>query len=246
MVESKGSDGQRMDEVAGPISDPRLRDELISYLGSFVSEQRRGRIEEVLAGRTRVLTVLLEDVYQPHNASAVLRSCECFGVQDVHVFEDRNVYSPSQDVALGAAQWLDLIRHRARDGESIGSCCEGLRAAGYRVLAATPQEGATPLDDVEVAGKLAIMLGTEEEGLSAPAVSAADELVRIPMRGFTESFNVSVCAALMLHQLSSRMRLGRDDWGLSHDEKQELKLRWYRDSVKRADLLEARYLTERG
>ena len=225
--------------------DPGLRDELISYLGTFVSEGRRGRIERVLEERTRLLTVLLEDVYQPHNASAILRSCECFGVQDVHVFEDRNAYSPSREVALGAAQWLDLIMHRASEGETIGSCCEGLRAKGYRVLAATPQEGATPLDELQVAGKLAIMLGTEEEGLSAAALKAADECVRIPMYGFTESFNVSVCAALMLHQLSSRVRAAREDWGLSHDEKLELKLRWYRNSVKKAHLIEAKYMAER-
>jgi tRNA (guanosine-2'-O-)-methyltransferase len=225
--------------------DPDLRDGLIEHLGGFVSENRRQRIERVLERRTRCVTVLLEDVYQPHNASAVLRSCECFGVQDVHVFEGRNSYSPSPEVAMGAAQWFDLIMHGTGD-ETIASCCDELRAKGYRLVAATPAEDAVTLDDLPVSGNLAIMLGTEEAGLSAAALQCADERVRIPMQGFTESFNVSVCAAVMLHQLTSRMRAARDDYGLSDEEKQNLKLRWYRNSIKKGHLLEARYIRDRG
>ncbi len=224
--------------------NPGVRDGLIEHLAGFVSDSRRERIDWVLERRTRVVTVLLEDVYQPHNASAVLRSCECFGVQDVHVFEGRNEYSPSPDVAMGAAQWLDLIKHEASAGETIASCCDELRSRGYRMVAATPREDATLLDDLELGGNLAIMLGTEEAGLSETALAAADECVRIPMQGFTESFNVSVCAALMLHQVTGRMRAARDDFGLSDEEKQELRLRWFRNSIKKVHLLEARFLAE--
>lgn len=227
-----------------PELEPELRDGLILHLGAFVSPARRQRIERVLEQRTRCVTVLMEDVYQPHNASAVLRSCECFGVQDVHVFEGRNAYSPNCDVALGAAQWLDLIRHGTAGGKTIADCCDQLRESGYRVVAATPREEAMALDDLSVNGNLAIMLGTEEAGLSAAALDSADECVRIPMYGFTDSFNVSVCAALMLHSLTNRMRAAREDFRLSDDEKQELKLRWYRNSIKRAELLEARYVWE--
>ena len=224
--------------------DPEVRDGLIEHLSGFVSDARRERIDWVLERRTRCVTVLLEDVYQPHNASAVLRSCECFGVQDVHVFEGRNVYNPSPDVAMGAAQWLDLVKHNESSGETIAGCCEELRSKGYRVVAATPREEATGLDDLELSENLAIMLGTEEAGLSAAALAAADEHVRIPMQGFTESFNISVCAALMLHRVTGRMRGVRDDFGLSGEEKRELKLRWYRNSIKKVHLLEARYLAE--
>ena len=110
------------------------------------------------------------------------------------------------------------------------------------MVAAAPREEAMALDDLSVNGNLAIMLGTEEAGLSAAALDSADECVRIPMYGFTDSFNVSVCAALMLHSLTNRMRAAREDFRLSDDEKQELKLRWYRNSIKRAELLEARYV----
>ena len=237
--------GERMTEKDGGL-DPELRDGLIEHLSGFLTDARRDRMEWVLERRTRRVTVLLEDVYQPHNASAVLRSCECFGVQDVHVFEGRNVYSPSPDVAMGAAQWLDLIRHTASEGETITSCCEQLRSGGYRVVAATPREEATRLDDLMLSDRVAIMLGTEDAGLSEEALAAADECVCMPMQGFTESFNVSVCAALMLYQITTRMRSdGEEDFGLSSEEKQELRLRWYRSSIKRVHLLEERYLEQR-
>ncbi len=234
-----GSEGKAAEAL-----DPGVRDGLIEHLAGFVSDARRERIDWVLERRTRCVTVLLEDVYQPHNASAVLRSCECFGVQDVHVFEGRNAYSPSPDVAMGAAQWLDLVKYATNTGDTIASCCDELRSRGYRVVAATPRESATGLDDLELSEDLAIMLGTEEAGLSAAALAAADEHVRIPMQGFTESFNVSVCAALMLHQVTGRMRRVRDDFGLSDEEKQELRSRWYRNSIKKVHLLEARYLAD--
>jgi tRNA (guanosine-2'-O-)-methyltransferase len=216
------------------------------YLGSFLTDSRRERIDQVLEERTRYLTIVLEDVYQPHNASAVLRSCECFGIQDVHIVEDRNTYSVNRDVVLGAADWLDLIRHRAREGKGVRACCDELRAAGYRLVAASPGEGsAVALDDVSVETPLAVLFGTEEEGLSAAAREEVAEHIRIPMFGFTGSFNVSVSAALVLRELTRRIRSSPVAWRLSEEEKQSLRLKWYRRMVKGSDLLEQRYLEER-
>ena len=225
--------------------DPVLRSEVTEYLGTYVTQRRRRRIDAVLAQRTRHVALVLEDVYQSHNASAVLRSCECFGVQDVHAIEGRNAYTVNEEVAQGAGGWLTLIRHRATDGESIHTCCRGLRNSGYRLVAATPGDDAVPLGELGVESRLAILFGTEEEGLSPAALEEADVRTTIPMFGFTESFNVSVSAALILRDVTERIRALDAPWQLTREEKLDLKIEWYRRSVRGSDLLEKRFLKER-
>ena len=194
-------------------------------------------MEQVLAFRTRYLTVVLGEVYQPHNASAVLRSCECFGVQDAHVIEGRNPYRVNPDVDMGASRWLTLFRY-----PDTGSCLAALRERGYRLVAATPRRDDILLEDLPVDHRTAILFGTEETGLSREALEAADGFVKIPMCGFTESLNLSVCAALILCELTRRLRASGLDWRLSEEEKQALRLEWYRRSVRGAELLEKRFL----
>ena len=225
--------------------NPDLRNEVTEYLGSYVTQRRRRRTDTVLAQRTRYVTLVLEDVYHPHNASAVLRSCECFGVQDIHVIEGRNAYMVNEDVAQGAEGWLTLIRHRAMDGEDIHTCCRRLRHNGYRLVAATPGHDAVPLGELGVESRLAILFGTEEDGLSPAALEEADERTTIPMFGFTESFNVSVSAALILREVTGRIRAQDVPWQLTREEELDLKLEWYRRSVRGSDLLEKRFLKER-
>lgn len=225
--------------------DDRLRDPLIEFLSSHLTDRRRQRMQDVLQQRTHWITVVLEDIFQPHNASAVLRSCECFGVQTVHVVEDRNDYTISRDVALGASRWLDLERWRAAEQQSIDDCCDALQDQGYRLVAATPRPDAVPLQDFDItAGPVAVMFGTELDGLTAPALARATEAVHIPMHGFTESFNISVSAALILRDLSARLRASSIDWRLDHDEAQALLLRWQRRSLKRSDTLIKRFLEQ--
>ena len=216
--------------------------EVAEYLGTLVSPARRARIDEVLAQRTRFLTVVLEDIYQPHNASAVLRSCECFGVQDVHIVEGRNRFEVNSDVALGAGKWLSL--HRYGGGapqENLETCLDGLKKSGYRLVAATPHANDGPLDEVPVDEPLAVLLGTEELGLSPAALEKADAYLKIPMFGFTESFNISVSAALILRELTRRLRRAPVPWALDAGEELALRLEWYRRSLRRSDLIEARF-----
>ena len=219
--------------------------ELLDHLGSFVSGSKRRKIDAVLESRTRFLTIALEDVYQSHNASAVLRSCECFGLQDVHVVEKRNPFTVNQDVAIGASQWLDIKRHTDSDGGAVQTLYDTLRAQGYRIVAATPGEGAVALDELSVESPLAVTLGTEEEGLSPEALEGADERLRIPMFGFTRSFNISVSAALIIRELTRRIKSSAVRWQLSEAERQDLKLRWYRQIVRGSAELEKRYLEKR-
>lgn len=221
------------------------RDELITALTGHLTHRRLQRMQAVLAHRTRWIAVVLEDIYQPHNASAVLRSCECFGIQDVHIVEDRNRYKVSRDVALGASGWLDLQRWQAAQGASIDDCCDDLEARGYRLVAATPREDAVRLEDLDVtAGPVAVLFGTELNGLTPPALARATEAVHIPMYGFTESFNISVSAALILRELSARLRASDADWELSHEDRRDLLLRWMRRSIKHSDTLIKRLLAE--
>lgn len=211
---------------------------LQSFILPMVNDNRLALIERILADRTRYITVLLEDIYQSHNASAVLRTCDCFGIQDVHIVENRNAYELNPDVELGAAQWLTLHRYnQARNNTE--QAIVSLKKQGYRVIAATPHT-----DDVEVAeldleaGPLAVLLGTEMKGLSEKALQLADEFVKIPMVGFTESFNISVSAAIILYELNSRMRRSAIDWKLKHSENEEIRFRWIKNSVNHIDRIE--------
>ena len=224
----------------------RQRQALITHLGEFLSAQRRARMEAVLERRTRYVTLALEDIYQGHNASAVLRSAECFGIQDVHIVESRNAYQVHRDIALGASQWLDLHRYDdAAAGGALAGCCSELAERGYRLVAATPRSTATELPELDIeSGKLAVVLGTEEEGLSSEALERSDEQVVVPLSGFTQSLNVSVCAALILRELTARLRQSELDWQLTAEEKDEIRLTWYRRSVKGSDLIERRFLDD--
>ena len=223
------------------------RAQLVEHLSRHVTPRRLRRMRSVLAERTRWLTVVLEEVYQPHNASAVLRSCECFGVQEVHVVEQRNEFRVSRDVALGAARWLDVVRWQAGEGAAIGRCCDALAARGYRLAAATPAADAISVDDFDPCrGPVAVLFGTELEGLTAEALRRCPERVRIPTVGFTESLNISVSAALVLRELTRGLRRAGADWRLGEAEQEELLLRWLRAGVSGSDEIAARFQKQQG
>jgi tRNA (guanosine-2'-O-)-methyltransferase len=209
--------------------------ELYNFLKQFISEARLAKIEQIVAARTRYITVAVEDIYQPHNASAVMRSAECFGVQDLHVIENKNKYTPSKEIAKGASKWLTLHHHNGQENNTL-SCIRELKKQGYRILATTPHEKSHMIGDVDVTkGKIALFFGTELEGISDDVRAEADEFVRIPMYGFTESFNISVSAALCLAELRNKMEKSDVKWELTEDEKAELKLEWVKNTIQRVD-----------
>lgn len=194
----------------------------------FFSENKRALFDRLAPLRTRHISVVLEDIYQSHNASAVLRSCDCFGVQDVHVVEARNPFNPAVDVAVGSSKWVDYYRYN-----SIQDVYRNLHAKGYRIVATLPHENDTMIGDLDISQPTALVFGTELTGLTQEAIDGADAYVKIPMYGFTESFNISVCAALSLFSLTERMRRDTSlQWRLSDDDLLDLKLHWAMQAVK--------------
>ena len=218
--------------------------ELIKYMEGFVSERRKGRLQEVLAERTRHMTVVLEDVYQAHNASAVLRSCDCFGVQDVHFIENRNKFKISEDVSMGSTQWLTINKYN-KEENNTANCIKELKSKGYRIVATTPHKDDCTIAELDVTKPFALVFGTEIDGISETVFEMADEFVKIPMYGFTESFNISVCAALCMYELTTRIREQKIPYQISEKEKEEIYLEWLKASVSKSDLIIKEYMNKK-
>ncbi len=213
----------------------------VEYFRQFVTERRLQRIDKVLENRTRYITVVLEDVYQSHNISAVIRSCECLGIQDLHLIENLNPYRVNDDIALGSNKWISIYRYGKHENNTVRAI-ESLKAMDYRIVAASAADKGDDLYDFNLhAGKCAMLFGTEKEGLSEQAVQLADTFIHIPMSGMTESFNVSVSAGIILSHLVQRLRNSSLPWRLNDHEKAELRLQWIKNSIKNADAIERLY-----
>jgi tRNA (guanosine-2'-O-)-methyltransferase len=204
---------------------PTKKAALIDYLKTFVTQNKQAHIERILPLRTRYLTAVLENIYQPHNASAVIRSCECFGIQDLHIIENSNTFSTSKGVVLGSAKWMSLHRYNQEE-ENTQTCLEQLKQQGYKLVATTLQPGSKPIHEIDLSQKTALLFGTEEHGLSDTAHQLADEMAYIPMVGFTQSLNISVSAAICLETLSHKLRQSQAAWPLSDEEKLDLSIDW--------------------
>lgn len=212
------------------------RQELTEFLATFITEHKIELIETVLAQRTKFITVVLEDIYQPHNASAVVRTADCFGIQDVNVIEGRNKYDPNPQVLQGSAKWVDIIKHEGA-GNNTAACFTKLKEQGFRIVGTTPHREGISLPDFEIDQPIALVFGTEETGLSDFAMEHVDDFLRIPMYGFTESYNLSVSAAICLYQMTTRLYNSDIDWQLSEETKTNLRLAWYKKIVRRSESL---------
>lgn len=215
--------------------------QIFDHLLTYVTPRRQARFAEVLDQRTRRITVVLEDFYDSHNISAVLRTCDALGVQDVHVIETEHEFEHEPEIALGSEKWLTVHRY-GNSPDSRRACVASLRQAGYRLLAVTPHADARPPEEIDVSGPCALVFGTEKEGLTGEIMDASDGAVRIPMCGFVESLNVSVAAALCLYPMTRRLRSGPRDWGLTAAERDTLLFEWVRKSVPHVEQLAQRFL----
>ncbi len=214
-----------------------MKTQLIEYLSKLLTPNRLNLLNRIIEYRTSYITVLLEDIYQSQNASAVLRTCDCFGIQNVHIVENEHLYTINPDVALGSSKWLYLNRYNEKKNNTIDAI-NHLKNKGYRIVATSPHTNDVPLDDFDITkGKVALLFGSEKPGLSEIALDNADEFLNIPMFGFTESFNISVSASIILHHLTYKLRNSDIDYLLDDTQKKELMLSWLKATIKKSDII---------
>lgn len=213
---------------------------LISYLEDFVSDQRKATFNRVLDARTRHFTVVLEDIYQPHNSSAVIRSCDIFGIQDVHIIQNKYSSRVSKHVAKGSQKWLDINKYNS-SAHNTQDCLDDLRASGYQIIATTPHNDSCVLSEFDISKKSAFVFGVEKDGVSEYTMNQADGYLKIPMVGFTESLNISVAAAIILQDLTSKLRASEIPWALSEQERSLLYADWIQKSIKSIKKIKEHY-----
>jgi tRNA (guanosine-2'-O-)-methyltransferase len=225
-----------------PCQNDVMEAELIQFLSGFVTPERLSLFSKILSLRTDYLTVVLEDLYQTQNTSAVVRTADCFGIQNVHVIENKHAFQVNPDVVRGASNWVTVTQYNGT-AMNTPAALQKLRNEGYRIVVATPHDHDVDLESFDLEkGKAAIVFGCERPGLTQWAMKEADEYMKIPMVGFTESLNVSVAVAVTLHHLTHQLRNHTSiDWRLAEYEKQKLLLGWLRNSIKRVDLLEEKF-----
>lgn len=213
---------------------------LLEYLEGFLTDNRKESFLKVLQNRTNHFTVVAEDVYQMHNASAVMRSCEVFGIQNMSVIEQRFGKRIDKQIAMGAQKWVDITPF-----DSVTQCIDTLKSKGYQIIATTPHTNDCVLDDFDISKPSALCFGTEKAGLSEEIMQRADGFLKIPMVGFTESLNISVSAAIILQNLTHRLRQSNIPWQLTEAQILEKRLDWTRKSIKNIKMIEARYFEEK-
>ncbi|WP_242158787.1 TrmH family RNA methyltransferase [Aestuariivivens sediminis] len=209
---------------------------LLNYLETYLTESRKEKFLNVLSQRTKHFTVAIEDVYQLHNTSAVMRSCDVFGIQELHVIEELNTKQIDREIAMGSQKWVDINRYR-----SVKDCLAHLRGQGYRIVATSPHVTHGELKDFDVTQKSCFFFGKETEGLSDDVLNAADGFIRIPMVGFAESLNISVSVAIILHDTMTRLKQTTTEWQLGEAEKLQKRMDWCKTTIKSYQRIIDRY-----
>lgn len=213
---------------------------LLTYLEGFVTDKRKKLFRTVLENRTRHFTVVLEDIYQQHNASAVIRSCEIFGIQDVHMIENKYVSNVSKNIAKGSQKWLSFHNYK-KDINNTAACLNSLKNKGYQIIATSPHHNSDFLHDFDISKKSAFVFGVEKTGVSVDVINNTDGILKIPMVGFTESLNISVATAIVLQNLTHKLRNSPIEWNLTLQEKEDLYANWIEKTIKNVDQIKERF-----
>ena len=214
----------------------KFNQELLTYLESFLTENRKEGFLRVLKNRTKHFTIAMEDVYQLHNTSAVMRSCEVFGIQELNVIEQKFGKRIDTEIAMGAQKWVDVNRFN-----TVQSCIDEMKVKVYQIIATTPHNDSCMLHEYDISKPSAIFFGTEKNGLSEEVMEQADGFIKIPMVGYTESLNISVSAAIIIQDITTRLRQSKIDWQLTDAEVLEKRLDWTRKSIKDIEFIERKF-----
>lgn len=210
--------------------------QLLEHLETYLTPRRKLRFDSVLPNRTKHFTVATEDVFQLHNTSAVMRSCDVFGIQEVHIIEEKNAKTIDREIAMGAQKWVDLNRY-----QSAGQCISDLKEKGYQIVATTPHTNDCELHEFDITKKSCFFFGRETEGLSQEVLDQADCYLKIPMVGFTESLNISVSAAIILQHVTTKLRQSAINWQLTEHELLEKRLDWCKKTIKSYEKITERF-----
>ncbi|MDG1333178.1 MAG: RNA methyltransferase [Crocinitomicaceae bacterium] len=214
-----------------------MNDSVLSQLFEFISPSKRELLDRVSSERTKYLTVVLEDIVKEFNSSAVLRSCDCFGIQELNIIAENQEFEVQREIAKGSSNWVDVQSYSGNNSPGT-KCLTNLKGKGYKIVATSPHAVKT-IDEIEINQPIALVFGTERDGISENIASQADELVKIPMYGFTESFNISVSAALILNQLRNRLESSDLEWKLTDEEQTKLKIQWCTGIIRNGKEVEA-------
>ena len=218
--------------------------QLVKYLSEFVVDERRELFENKIQNRTKHITIVLENIFQGRNISASIRSADCFGIQDVHIIENDNIFNDDSEVSMGAEKWITTKRYNKNKHNTI-EAIQNLKEKGYQVIATTPHNTDCNLYDLDITNKkIALFFGSEVKGCSNETLRLADKRMKIPMYGFTESYNISVSVSLCLQHLTYKMRQSKINWHLSTDEQSSVMLQWLRNSIKASAEIEKKYLSK--
>jgi len=213
-----------------------LDEKVLASFYDIITENKQEMYDRIASERTNHVTVVMENIHKEHNASAVLRTCDCFGIQTLHAIEKNNTYEIQRDIALGAGNWVDLYTH-SEGVNPTTTCLDELKNKGYRIVATSPH-ASLDINDLDLTQPIALVFGTEKKGVSNTVEEMADDLVSIPMYGFTESFNISVSAAIALNIIRRNLKHSTIDWKLSHDEQVRLKIQWCTKIIRDGELVE--------
>ncbi len=220
------------------------KDVLLDYLLTYLTPQRIARFKQVLNYRTRHFTVVAEDTFRDHNASALIRTCDCFGIQDMHVIEEHNTFRIASGMAKGAQKWVDVQFYNDHE-DNVQACIDRLKDHNYRIIATSPHKTNKSPDNFNIQKPAALFFGKEKEGLSTQVLEQADDFITVPMVGFTESFNISVSAAIILQTLTSKLHNSNDiNWQLSKAEIRVIKLDWCLKTIQNGPHIANRFLEE--
>ncbi len=230
-----------MNKIKAYLDQIKNKGALLQYLREYMTEERSIRFREVLKFRTRHFTIAVEDVFKERNASAIIRTADCFGIQDVHIIENQNEYQVSENISKGAEKWVNV--HIYDDSSNnTGACISDLKNKGYQIIATSPHAAGSSPDDFDILKKSAFFLGGEKEGLTDEVLDKADGYIRIPMYGFTESYNISVAGALLLYNLTRRLHRSEINWRLREEEQFELQLNWTIKTIASSENLIKKFL----